>query len=302
MSPLLGRDAVIDLFTSPPERVISLVPSITESLFALGLGDSVVGITEYCIHPAESLVGIPRLSGPKNPDLNEIIALKPDLVIANQEENTPQALQKLAGEGLPVWISFPRSVQEAMDVLWTIVAIFQSRLAAMRLSTLQRGVDWAAASASDIPTWSYFCPIWQSDSGGNETGTPDWWMTFNQDTYMADLLRLFGGKNIFAERERRYPLEADLGKVPAEDPHERDTRYPRVTAEEIRRAAPDVILLPDEPYKYKATDLHSFQHCFPAAPATTHNRIFIIDGSLLTWHGTRLGKALNDLPGLLENL
>ncbi|MFU8771696.1 MAG: helical backbone metal receptor, partial [Anaerolineales bacterium] len=81
--------------SSPPKRVVSLVPSMTESLFDLGFGDAVVGITDFCVHPAEHLAGIRRIGGPKKPRLDEIIGLNPDLVLANQEENTPNTVKAL---------------------------------------------------------------------------------------------------------------------------------------------------------------------------------------------------------------
>lgn len=295
------RDDVISYFAFPPKKVVSLVPSITESLFDLGLGSSVTGITDYCIHPADQLQGIPRLGGPKNPDLERIIDLNPDLVYANQEENPPKIVEGLVDAGIPVWLTFPQTVTEAMEVLWTIVAIYHARTAAMRLNTLQWGVDWASASAGEIQPWRYFCPIWQSQPSADPS-IPDWWMTFNQHTYMADLLSHFGGVNIFAERGRLYPLEADLGKAPAEPALSRDTRYPRVTAAEISAAAPDVILLPTEPYPYAQEDIQAFARYFPGAPAIHNRRILLLDGSLLTWHGTRLGKALNEIPSLLSTV
>ena len=80
-------------FLTPPKRIVSLVPSMTESLFDLGFGATVVGVTDYCIHPAEGLRGLPRLGGPKNPRLADLCALQPDLVIANPEENTRRAIE-----------------------------------------------------------------------------------------------------------------------------------------------------------------------------------------------------------------
>lgn len=300
MSQILNREAVTSKFTTPPKRVVSLVPSITESLFSLGLGESLAGVTDYCIHPSPQVDTLPHVGGPKNPDVRQIIELKPELICANQEENTPSTIQELDNAGIPVWLSFPQTVQQTMDILWTIVGIYHSRPAAVRLETLQRAVDWAAASASEITPWTYFCPIWQAPVDEAKSEIPCWWMTFNQRTYMTDLLSLFGGSNIFATRERRYPLEADLGLAPEEAAGDRDTRYPRITPAEVDAGAPDVILLPDEPYPYRPGDVQSFARLFPSVPAALNERILPIDGSLLTWHGTRLGKALNDLPGLLR--
>lgn len=282
-------------FTAPPQRVVSLVPSLTESLFDLGLGSSLVGITDYCIHPAAGVAGLPRLGGTKNPDTAKILQLKPDLVIANQEENTPETVQILESHGLKVWVNFPKTVSQSMDVLWLLVGIFQSRPAALRLDTLQRSLDWVTAGANEQPVWRYFCPIWQQEA------SQPWWMTFNRQTYMDDLLRLFGGENCFANRQRRYPLEADLQSGVPEEPAEgRDTRYPRLSLSEIAQANPDVIILPSEPYAYQESHILEMAKIFSDTNAARNQQIFWVEGSLLTWNGTRLGKALNTFPHIFQ--
>src|SRR5512139_3602968 len=105
-------------FHGPPKRVVSLVPSMTESLFELGFGETLVGITDYCIYPEERLEGLPRLGGPKNPRLEDIIALQPELVLANWEENTRRTVETLEAAGVRVWVTFPKTVRQALDVLW----------------------------------------------------------------------------------------------------------------------------------------------------------------------------------------
>jgi ABC-type Fe3+-hydroxamate transport system substrate-binding protein len=272
---------------------------MTESLFDLGLGDSVVGITDFCTHPADRVKGLTRVGGTKNPSVDAIAALKPDLILANQEENMPETVNALEGRGLKVWVSFPRTVRGSMDVLWTLVGIYQSKPAAIRLETLERALDWAEADKSSRTTWTYFCPIWQSE----QPTPPDahtWWMTFNQDTYMHDLLSLFGGVNIFGNRHRRYPLEADLGLCEAIDSEGRDTRYPRVSRQEVIAGNPQVILLPSEPFSYIEEHQLAFLDLFKDTPAAKDKKIICLDGSLLTWHGTRLGKALTELASVLN--
>ncbi len=285
-------------FDTPPKRVVSLVPSMTESLFDLGLGESLVGITDYCIHPAEALAELPRIGGPKNPRLEDILALQPDLVIANQEENTRQAVEAMEAAGLRVWVTFPKTVRQSVDVLWILVGIYGSRPAAVRLETLEITLDWAASAAEDQPKQRYFCPIWEDQTSSGER----WWMTFNCQTYAHDLLRLAGGENVFADRERRYPLSADLGAGEAQEAgvedkaSNRDTRYPRVSLDEIRAAGPEVILLPSEPFPYDEKHLQTFRELLAGTPAVENGRIHLLDGSLITWHGTRLGSALRELP------
>jgi ABC-type Fe3+-hydroxamate transport system substrate-binding protein len=137
-----------------------------------------------------------------------------------------------------------------------------------------------------------FVPIWL-----------DPLMTFNADTYTHDVVRVCGGMNVFAERERLYPLKADLGQTEPYSPDDarvqgRDTRYPRVTWEEVEAAQPDVILLPSEPFIFTEDHLPLFQKL--DVPAARNNRIHLIDGSLLTWHGTRVAYAMQQLPPLLQ--
>lgn len=281
-------------FSHPPRKVVSLVPSLTESLFDLGFGSSVIGITDYCVHPAKALQSLPRLGGPKNPNLDQIRDLKPDLILLNQEENPRAVIEALQADGLPIWVTFPRTVREALDILWTLAGVYQSPTAAARIETIERAVKWNLASIEENRSTRYFCPIWQDSDGG---GT-QWWMTFNQNTYAADVLKVFGGENVFADRRRRYPLAADLGKADEQDPGEADTRYPRVVLDEIRLAAPEIILLPDEPFVFG--EIHRSEICMllGETPAVKNGRVHLIDGSMITWHGTRLARAVQELPAL----
>ena len=276
----------------PANRIVSLVPSITESLFELGLGERVVGITDFCAHPAAQLEGLPRLGGPKNPNLPAIVALQPDLVITNQEENTPPAVNALRESGLHVWLTFPRTVAEAMDILWALARLDPNGPAPNRLRVLEATLEWTEEAQAQQISQRFFCPVWQEDTPQGER----WWMVFNHNTYCHDLLTLLGGENIFAGRDRRYPLEADIGQASSQDPGERDTRYPRVTQAEILAADPEVILLPSEPYPFSEMDLLEIEQLFSDTSAVRNGRVHLVDGSLITWHGTRLARALQDLP------
>jgi ABC-type Fe3+-hydroxamate transport system substrate-binding protein len=281
---------IVHTFHSPPKRVVSLVPSMTESLCDLGFGEALVGITDYCVHPAGKLEGLPRLGGPKNPRVEDIIALQPELVLANWEENTRHSVEALEAAGVRVWVTFPQTVRQALDVLWVLADLFHSGLAAARIESLEIGLEWAQKAAQQRPPIRYFCPIWHEKTAA---GRP-WWMTFNQQTYPHDLLQALGGENVFAARQRRYPLEADLGLAEPQDAKERDTRYPRLSLDEVRQAAPELILLPDEPYNFSESHKEELQALLAGTPALQ------LDGSLITWHGTRLSKALQVLPELLS--
>ncbi len=281
--------------TAAPHRVVSLVPSVTESFFDLGLGEVVVGVTDYCVYPAAALQSRVPVGGTKNPRIDDILALEPELVIANQEENTPEVVEALCARGVAVWLTFPRTVREALDLLWTIGRLYQSKIAAARLELLERAVEWASAAVPETRL-RYFCPIWYQSDERSE----DWWMTFNRLTYAHDLLQRCGGDNIFAQRERQVPLAADLGRAAARPTPDRDTRYPRVTLSEVRAADPDVILLPDEPYRFDDSVRRLVEEELRDSTAVRTGRIHLVDGSLITWHGTRLGRALQELPAFFS--
>lgn len=288
-----GRKILLH-FYHPPRRVVSLVPSMTESMFDLGFGEALVGITDFCTQPREAVSSLPRLGGPKNPRVEEIIALLPDLVLANMEENTQQAVEALEDAGIAVWVTFPKTVRAALDVLWKLVELFNSRSAAARLETLELTLEWAQDAAGEGERVRYFCPIWFDHT---DDSTP-WWMTFNQQTYASDLLAILGGQNVFAERQRRYPLGADLRREEPQEAGDRDRRYPRISLEELRSADPQMILLPNEPYAFDEKHRQELESLLAGCQAVQNQRIYPVDGSLITWHGTRLALALRELQGL----
>lgn len=283
--------------SEPPQRVISLVPSVTESLFELNLGARVVGITDYCVYPQGQLDALPRVGGTKNPNIAQIIALAPDLVIVNREENRREDVEALQAANIPVWVTFPRTVEDAINLLWAFMDVFSESSMVPRVRLIDNTYDWVRGMVHQREERGetltrVFVPIWL-----------DPLMTFNADTYAHHLLRACGAVNIFAERERRYPLDADFGEAQpyaADDPRAagRDTRYPRVTLEEVRAAQPDMILLPSEPYAFGEQHIALFKAL--DVPAAHTNQIHLIDGSLLTWHGTRLARALEFLPALFN--
>ena len=253
--------------SEPPRRVVSLVPSVTESLFDLHLGDRLVAITDYCIYPEAGVAGLPRIGGTKTPDIDQIVALDPDLVIANFEENRRQDVEALQAAGVPVWMTFPRSVSEALNLLWNIMHTFDEPVMVPRVRLIEQTMDWVAgiSKANEDQAVRVFVPIWHEPL-----------TTFAADTYMHDLLHICGGLNVFADK---------------------DMRYPRVTLDEVAAAAPDVILLPSERFQFTQEHVPVFAEL--DVPAARANRIHLVDESLLSWHGTRLAKALDTIPALL---
>jgi iron complex transport system substrate-binding protein len=279
-----------------PERLVSLIPSMTASLFDLGLDRRLVGVTDYCPQPQEDKSSLPTVGGTRDPSLEKIVDLEPDLVLANREENDRQIIEQLIERGIAVWITFPCSVDEAIGDLWALITLMPSEaLNTTILLMLERSLEWTRRAMAECTLRRVFYPIWMDESDG-ET----WFMTINAETYIHDALTICGGENIFAARVRKYPLLADLGRVEAESPGDRDCRYPRVTVHEVISHAPQVILLPDEPFAFTVDHLQGMHKIFADTPAAQSDNIHIIDGRLINWHGTMLAQAIAEIPSIIS--
>ncbi|MEO8584635.1 MAG: helical backbone metal receptor, partial [Acidobacteriota bacterium] len=234
-------------------RIVSLCPSITETLVSLGLLDSLVGVTRYCIHPREALAGIPRVGGTKNPELAAIRALKPDLVFCNGEENRREDIDLLKKE-FRVDVSHPRTVGEIPALLRHFGEMTGREEEGRKISSKVEGaLERAEAglrgglAASAPPRFRYVYLIWK-----------DPWMTVGPRTYVADLLRRVGGSSSFEE------------KTLSESPSESD--YPTFKEFEILAASPDVVVLPDEPYRFRQEHAQYFRQRLPSS------RVVLVSG------------------------
>ena len=259
---------------------------MTETIFDLGEGQKLIGITDYCIHPAEKLKTIPRLGGPKNPKIEQLIKLRPDLVLMNEEENSLATYEKLKQEGIAVYTSLPKSIKDVLIDLWNLAGILKSEKAMMVTQSLERSVDWIINSRETTKDIAYFCPVWQEV---NESGELTW-MTFNKDTYCSDLLNSLGGKNICDEviNDSVFPFKKNI-------------RYPKINVEDVLEGKPEIIFLPDEPFCFSEKDREEISHILRNTPAVQNGRVVIVDGTLVTWNGTRMIKALQVLQGYFNN-
>lgn len=237
---------------SEARRVVSLVPSITEGL-ALARPEALVGVTDWCTHPAAlSESGVVRVRGTKNPDLKLIESLHPDIVIANKEENRELDVRRLRQAGIEVWVSEIESLSDAFnayDELFTDVLGW-------------RQPHWLSQAKE---TWSSPSPR------RGRVAVPIWrdpWMVVGSRTFTSDLLARAGWANAFG-------AHAD--------------RYPKVNIEQVDTAGADLILLPDEPYVFSASD---GPEAFSRTPAA------LISGRLLTWYGPSLSDARTALEAL----
>lgn len=270
----LGREL---RFGQPPRRIVSLVPSDTHSVIALGAGERLVGRTTYCDSP--EVAAVPTVGGTKDVDVEAVIALSPQLVIANQEENTRPVLEALAAARVPVLVSLPRRVDQGISHLARLARILGVGDAEPARSLIRRGYQLASPVA---PTRRAFIPIWM-----------DPLMTLNADTFGADVLAHLGIANAFGDRLRLYPLAADLGKGAPRDAGGRDERYPRITLDEIRARGADLVILPDEPHAFSAADEAVLHDALPAA------RVIRVSGKDLFWYGAWTIDAIDRLAAQL---
>ena len=250
-----------------PTRIVSLVPSITEALFTFGLGDSVVGVTRFCVEPREAVAAKAKVGGTKTLDVTQVRQLEPDLVIANVEENRPEDVRQLIAAGLNVMVTFPRTVAAGIAMMRQISEMTDS------VETAHPIIEEAAAALTEARARNearrplrVFCPIWRNP-----------WMSVGPDTYIHDLLNVCGGLNIFARRHERYPI-TDMNEVARKDPQ--------------------VILLPDEPYRFGAKHLPDVTK-HPYVSAVRDQRVHLIEGKHLCWYGPRIAGSLRFVQDLL---
>jgi len=293
---LIQEEPLWSILSTSPRRVVSLVPSLTDTMLGFGFEPSLVGITDFC--PWKEGTEEPaRVGGVKDPDLDKVLSLEPDLVLADREENDRLVMKELDRAGLLIWLTYAPTVRSVLDLLSDLVRVFQGGEEAIaQLRLLESSVNWVRLSHETSRSIRYFCPIWMGEH--EQAGV--WWMTFNGETYCSDLLAHFGGENCFGDRIRRYPLLADLGIAPAEPTGERDQRYPRVTVREVVQSSPDMMLIPDEPYAFNESALEELTKLLEGTPAVRNGHIHRIDGRDLTWNGSRIGHALKNFPELFD--
>lgn len=253
----------------PPRRIISLVPSWTETLFVWGLGDRVTAATRYCVHP-QAATALPKIGGTKNPNVADIVNFAPDLIIANAEENRREDIESLRAAGLAVFTTYPRKITAAVESIMKLGEVLDCASAA---DAMAREIVLAISEIeTQVGVWAklrfrVFCPIWKNP-----------WMTFNADTYAHDVLRMLGFSNVFAAAGERYP---------------------RTTLEEALDLRPDFVLLPSEPYEFDAKDIEELK---PALPPGLSRRVVLIDGRDLHWYGAHMLTGLKSLNNLLARV
>jgi ABC-type Fe3+-hydroxamate transport system substrate-binding protein len=260
-----GRSLTV---TERPERIVSLVPSLTEALFAFGLEQEIVGVTRFCVEPRRGVADKTKVGGTKALDVAKIKALEPDLVIASAEENGPEDVTQLIDHGCPVFVTLATSVESAIDLLRQLATITGTTAAARPIiQEAKEALAFAVAAGASGERVRVFCPIWRNP-----------YMTCGRATYVDDVITVCGGRNVFGERQERYP-QLELGEMAALDPQ--------------------VILLPSEPYRFTKRHKADFR-AFADVTAVKNGHIFLIDGRMLTWYGPRIARSLSEVKRLLD--
>ena len=249
---------------STPKRIVSLVPSQTELLFDLGLEDSVVGITKFCVHPFHAKNTKTIVGGTKNIKLEKIKALNPDIILCNKEENTKEIVQACQNI-CPVHVSDIVTINDCLELINQYGQLFNKRTNAMKITDkIEFNLKDFQHYIKDNPTLKTAYFIWR-----------DPWMVAANSTFINHLLTLNKFENIYANLQR-YP-EVDLTKLRAQ-------------------GDPEVVLLSSEPYPFKE------EHAFEIGRNSHHAKTVFVDGEYFSWYGSRLIKAFGYFKQLRERL
>lgn len=256
-----ARGRIFEL-KSAPERIVSLVPSQTQLLLDLGLAERVVGRTRFCLYPPSLVPAIPIVGGTKDFRLDAIRALKPDLVLANLEENTPELLE-LEPE-ISVYTTQVRTLAEALEMIQQLGQLTGvAPLAEQMVSSIRQGFAQLETLAGLAENVSCLYLIWRRP-----------YMTIGSDTFIHDMLVQAGLSNLWADQ----------------------LRYPQLSTSELLEKKPELILLPSEPYPFKARHISELQQLCPQA------LIRLVDGRPFSWYGSELLQTPLYLSELLQSL
>ena len=248
-------------------RVVSLVPSITELLFVLGLGAQVVGRTGFCIHPREQVATVPKVGGTKNVRMERLRGLEPSHVILNIDENTREDAEEIARFVPHVVVTHPLAPGDNVSLYRLMGGLFRRTAEAEKLAAeFETELVGMRAAASELPRRKVLYLIW-----------PDPWMTVSRDTYISRTLDLVN-----------WETAGHLAR----------TRYPQIDPGSGILQQVDVVLFSSEPYPFKAKHLDEFQRTYHPGRA----QLIQIDGEMVSWYGSRAIRGLRYLLDLAQAL
>lgn len=243
-------------------RIISVVPSLTELLFELGLEDEIIGITRFCIHPKEKVKSIPKIGGTKTLKLERIDDLRPDIIIANKEENSQSDIEYLQQKH-PVLLTDIFTLEDALLSIKEIGCRTNKSLEANQLvKQITHEFSSIRSLHSEANKVAYL--IWDNPV-----------MVSGQHTFIHDILIQLGFANFHPDQSSRYPVMTDA---------------------EINAFQPDLIFLSSEPFPFANKHIANFSIRFP------HSQIVLVDGEMFSWYGSRLLKAPQYFNRLITDL
>jgi len=252
----IGHDIIVNKI---PQAIVSLVPSITELLFDLGLKKEIAAITNYCIHPTKEVNQKLKIGGPKNMDIQKVLSLNPDLIIASKEENSKQQIETLMNH-CNVYVSDVKNLNDALAMIHDIgIITLQQKNADQLIQRINSNFSPLENSSSQRKRVAYI--IWESP-----------YMTINKNTFIHHILFLGGFDNVFADKK---------------------SRYPEISLQEIQTQNPDYIFLSSEPYSFTDIHVRQFKKVFPSAT------IKCVDGEIFSWYGSHLIKVPDYFKHLL---
>jgi ABC-type Fe3+-hydroxamate transport system substrate-binding protein len=241
-----------------PNRIISLVPSLTELLHDLGASDKVVGITKFCVRPEEWYRNKPRVGGTKNINFEKIASLTPDLIIANKEENQQEQIEKLMKHH-PVWVTDIKTLDDSLFMIKEMgILLGENENAGTLSDTIQ----------NEFKKLERFTMQFYLNTPKILTAYLIWYnplMCAGVSTFIDDMLGKCGLQNCFSDHQK--------------------SRYPETSVEELKKLNPELILLSSEPYPFKEKHLEEFREFFPGTS------IQLVDGELFSWYGSRLKQS-----------
>ena len=246
-----------------PERIVSLVPSITELLFSLGLGEKVMGVTRFCIYPKEAREQAENIGGTKELHLARIADLKPDLIIGSKEENSPKDIKALSANH-DVWMSDVQTVSDGIEMIRHVGAICGVNEEARKMAhRIECGfTDLSGGKSMRRQRVAYL--IWYDPI-----------MVSGRRNFINSVIEKCGWKNVFEDFETTG-----------------NRRYPKVTIDQLKEAQPAVIFLSSEPYPFKEKHVETISDAIPDC------KVRLVDGDLFSWYGSRMLK----MPAYLEEL
>jgi iron complex transport system substrate-binding protein len=258
----------VHTFETTPKRIVSLVPSQTELLFDLGLEDSIVGITKFCVHPFHFKSTKEIIGGTKKVHYDKIRLLQPDIIIANKEENTQEIVKELS-KICPVWVTNVITIEDSLEMITDFGILFNKRTEAQKwLDKIGFAFADFKQFIKDKPTYKVAYFIWANP-----------YMAAGGDTFINELLKLNKFENIY-DNNPKY-----------------EGRYPEVIIQKMKiQGDPDLVLLSSEPFPFKD------EHAFELGRYTHHAKTVFVNGEMFSWYGSRLLKAFAYFRKIHENI